>query len=121
MDKQRDPRVQAIADKLARDCPYGSSETYKVGAPTSAADYHAARIAVKTLDEMAEYEYNIERTSLEHGTSHVQYHVWFSKDVAEDELSGFIEAEEIHEAEHGYRYATYRLVKRRKAGEVEDA
>lgn len=68
-----------------------------------------------------EYEYNIERTSLEHGTSHLQYHIWFPKEDAEYDLSGYIEAEEVHAAEHGYRYATYRLVKRRKAGEVEVA
>ena len=68
----------------------------------------------------AQYEYAIKRTSIETGTSHIWYDKWLTKEQAEDDLSGYIEAEEIHEAEHGYRYATYSLVKRRKAGPVED-
>lgn len=69
-----------------------------------------------------EYEYNVERKSLESNTvPHIWYDKWMSKDEAEAAVNDYIEAEDIHEAEEGFRYATYRLIKRRKAGEVEDA
>ena len=66
------------------------------------------------------YEYNVERTSLEHGTSYLQFDKWLDKEVAVDQFDGFVEAEDIHEEESGFRYATYKMVKRRKAGPVED-
>ena len=49
MHKERDPRVVAVAEKLAMAQPYGF-EHVKSG--PSAADYHAALIAVQTLDAL---------------------------------------------------------------------
>ena len=67
------------------------------------------------------YEYNVERTSLEHGSSYLQFDRWLDRETAADQYFGYCEAEDIHEEEAGFRFATYKLVKRRKAGPVEDA
>lgn len=56
MTRERDPRVVAIAEALSLAYPYGFE--YVKNGP-SAADYHAAIIAVKTLDGDVEYEYNL--------------------------------------------------------------
>lgn len=66
------------------------------------------------------YEYNVERTSLEYGTSHLQFDPWLSREETVEHFDGFVEAEDIHEEEEGFRFATYKMVKRRKAGPVED-
>ena len=119
MSNPRDPRVVAIAEKLAEVQPYGF-EHMKVG--PSAADYHAALLAVKTLDEQAEYEYNIETTDLITGHTHLLRTLWESdtdwlerkKEVLDDNDRALLNAG------GGALEYTRRLVKRRKAGGIED-
>lgn len=111
----RKEEVTALGRKL-NEARLGEAEKWP-----SALDLHLAVVALNYVAETAEYEYNIERTSLDFGNAHVWFDVWMTKDEAEDSLAGYNEAEEEHEVEFGHRYATYRMVKRRKAGPVEDA
>lgn len=54
---ERDPRVVAVAERLSLAQPYG----VRVTNGPSAADYHAAIVAVKTLDEMAQGTFKFEQ------------------------------------------------------------
>lgn len=67
------------------------------------------------------YEYNIVRTSREDGfESGPWLGYWIDLETAKDQLARYISAEEDNEKEHGFRYADYRMIKRRKVGRIED-
>lgn len=108
MPRERDPRVVKVAEKLAAAQPYGF-EYVKSG--PSAADYHAAIIAVKTLDEEAEYEYAI--------ATDEWVAQWGSLDECQTELDR-IHNPEVWGALPVRHKLKYKIVKRRKAGEIED-
>lgn len=120
MSRVRDPRVVKIAEKLAKEQPYGF-EHMKVG--PSAADYHAALIAVNTLDEEAEWEYNIECTDLV--TGHTRFYrplwepntEWLQKKL--DERKEY-DRKLLNAPNGGPLEYEHKLVKRRKPGKVED-
>lgn len=80
---------------------------------------HLASHVIDVLG-LDDYEYNVKRTSLDDGFSGIFRDVWLPKDEAEQDLADYIYAEQVNEEEQGFRYATYALVKRRKAGKVED-
>lgn len=108
MSEERDPRVVAIAENLAEVQPYGGAEfsafDFRKKVP-SAADYHAALLAVKTLDGMAEYEYGIEVSASRAEGGVFYYDEWYK--TPEEAQAVLMEFQ--------------RVVKRRKAGQVEDA
>jgi hypothetical protein len=114
MSKARSPQVVAIAEKLARDCPYGSSDTYKIGAPPSAADYHAARIALRTLEEIGEYEYAVWH-SFPHSENLRDYSYVVGAWGGKDERTRMLKALDTNDVT-----GEYKLIKRRKAGPHED-
>lgn len=110
--KERDPRVTAIAEKLVEIQPYGKD--FRKTEP-SVADYHIGLIAVRTLDEMADYEYNIQATDTHDGETWIYWASW-ERDT--EWLTGLLERlNELDEDESG---CTYKIVKRRKAGKVEE-
>jgi hypothetical protein len=119
MSNPRDPQVVAIAQKLARDCPYGSSDTYVIGAPPSAADYHAARIALRTLEEIDGYEYSMATIGLDGDWKVVgdvmdRYNknpIWRDREITQKMVNWY-----INDSPH----SDFKLVKRRKAGRIED-
>lgn len=113
MPKERDPRVTAIAEKLVEIQPYGKD--WRKTEP-SVADYHTALIAVRTLDGMAEYEYNIQATDTDDGETWIY---WASWQPDTEWLTGLLER--LNEIDGDGSGHTYKIVKRRKAGEVEEA
>lgn len=122
MHKERDPRVVAVAEKLALAYPYGF-EYVKSG--PSAADYHAALIAVQTLDEMGDWEYAVEETKIEYGNGLI---IGYWSPYLENCIALKKDMEKRHEDHYvkltGKHWYSYRLVKRRKPQpyvEVEDA
>lgn len=118
MTHTRDPRVVKIAEKLFEAMPYGF-EHMKVG--PGAADYHAALIAVNTLDEQAEYEYSILWTHIETGEEVPELCIeWATQEKAEAALKKYNETVSEAEKNGGKGYYTGSVVKRRKAGRIED-
>lgn len=111
MPKERDPRVTAIAEKLVEIQPYGKD--WRKTEP-SVADYHTALIAVRTLDGMAEHEYNIQATDTDDGETWIYWESWQS---VTEWLEGLLEVLNETAEEAGQ---TYKMVKRRKAGKVEE-
>lgn len=113
MPTQRDPRVTAIANELAKIQPYGKD--FRKTEP-SAADYHAALIAVRTLDEMTEFEYTIEYHDLDKDERSVRS--FWVDDPAKLEV-GLVNLRK-HQQSHidygGRAHAEYKIVKRRKQG-----
>jgi len=111
MTKERDPRVVTIAKELVKIQPYGKD--WRKTQP-SAADYHAALIAVRTLDEQAEYEYSIamRRTDIED-----DWHVGLSwKADLERERRGMEAMQRVCKEQNVQM--EYKLVKRLKPREV---
>jgi hypothetical protein len=116
MSKERDPRVVAVAENLALAYPYGF-ERVKNG--PSGADYHAALIAVKTLDEMAEYEYAVQVHQDDPNRwvvigrilAYGEGPYWGSKVTME---------EHIERQREYWTDRTFRLVQRVKAGRIEN-
>jgi hypothetical protein len=112
MHKERDPRIVAVAEKLALAYPYGF-EYVKSG--PSAADYHAALIAVQTLDEMGDWEYAIEETKIGVGSVIMggRWSPYFDNCVMTKER-----LERWHRdhyvATTGREWYSYKVVKRRK-------
>lgn len=117
MARERDPRVVKIAEKLAMAQPYGF-EYVKSG--PSAADYHAALLAVKVIDEDVEYEYNIEAHDLDRDKRRVDG--FWVDDPAKLDLG--LENLRKHQQNYvdygGYVHVEYKIVKRRKQA-YEDA
>lgn len=118
MSEERDPRVVAVAEKLALAYPYGFN--YVKSGP-SGADYHAAIVAVKALDEMAEYEYSVVETYLLLDQDTSEPHHWYDKAKAEEWLKSCEAAYASARLEGKPVNFTSKIVKRRKAGKVEDA
>lgn len=97
--------------------PYGF-EYVKSG--PSAADYHAAIIAVKTLDEAAEYEYSILWTHIETGEEVPELCIeWNTQEKADAALKKYNEKVSEAEKTGGQGYYTGTIVKRRKPGKIE--
>ena len=120
MHKERDPRVVKIAEKLAEVQPYGF-EYVKSG--PSAADYHAALLAVETLDAEAEWEYNIECLDLVTGHTSYWRPLW---EPDAEWLQKKLDARKEYDRKllnvpnGGPLEYEHKLVKRRKPGRVED-
>lgn len=115
--KERDPRVVAIAEKLVEVQPYGKD--FRKTVP-SVADYHAALIAVRTLDGMAEYEYALQMKDIFGNwreTSDPMLRGWSHPVIWADKES----REELGEWCRKELGPDFRVVKRRKAGPVENA
>ena len=107
MITERDPRVVKVAERLALAYPYGF-EYVKSG--PSGADYHAAIIAVKALDEDVEYEYAVQIITGPRAGDLVP--LWSDRKDRQDFIDDLYEYSDAH---------NYKLVKRRNAGPVEDA
>lgn len=113
MHKERDPRVVAVAEKLALAYPYGF---VRVKNGPSAADYHAALIAVQTLDDVndVEWEYNIQTTD-DDGEVFIYFAEWSLRaEGVEKDLAELVQWDK--DVDTGYSRA---LVRRRRAGKVE--
>lgn len=114
--KPRDPRVEAIAAKLVEIQPYGKD--FRKTEP-SVADYHAALIAVRTLDEMAEFEYSIESHDLDKDVRSVDPFWKSSPADLETPLKRLRAHQQSYVDYGGYIHAEYKIVKRRKQGYVD--
>lgn len=114
--KDRDPRAEAIAAKLVEIQPYGKD--FRKTVP-SVADYHMALIAVRTLDEMAEWEYAVQVHQDDPNRwavigrilAYGEEPYWGSKVTME---------EHIERQREYWTDRTFRLVRRVKAGRIED-